>query len=194
MVPEIVQTLRMHFGCPEFILQLMVEKARQMPHTEDTLVAIIDFAMCVRYICSTIEACKLDGHLNNPMLVKELLEKLSNNYKLQWGMLPKPNSIPTLRVFRDWLYSIADAASQLTSPVYSKKSGVINAHTEVEVKNEPKCFACNKQKSNCSEFIGLPIDERWSIIRYKNICRKCFKINGNVFWSRRSLIGSMLAY
>lgn len=86
--------------------------------------------MCEKYL-SNIEACKLDAHLNNPMLVKVLLDKLSNNYKLQWAMQPKPNGVPTLKIFSDWLYFIADAASQVAPPMLSKKSGVNNAHTVV---------------------------------------------------------------
>ncbi|KAL7725829.1 hypothetical protein ACLKA6_015911 [Drosophila palustris] len=33
-----------------------------------------------------MEACKLDAHLNNPMLAKELIDKLPSQHKLSWAM------------------------------------------------------------------------------------------------------------
>ncbi|XP_073831625.1 uncharacterized protein [Musca autumnalis] len=175
MVPEIIDTLRMYFGRPELILDRMIDKARQMPPPKDKLEAIIDFAMCVRNICSTIEACQLEAHLNNPMLVRELLDKLSNNYKLQWAMTQKPIGVPVLKSFSEWLYTIAMAASQVATPVFSKKNVTLNTHTEDTPVNM-KCFSCKSvghKLSKCSLFGKLSSQRKWAIVREHRVCTRC---------------------
>ncbi|XP_068143463.1 uncharacterized protein [Drosophila tropicalis] len=73
-----------------------------------------------------MEACGLTGYMQNPMLVQELLEKLPTQLKLQWAMFPKDTKIPSMESFSNWIYDIAEAASQVTSPLYHKKSGSLN--------------------------------------------------------------------
>jgi len=58
-------------------------------------------------IITNIEACKLDAHLNNPLLVRELADKLPNQYKMNWALHPKDESIANVKAFSDWLYKIA---------------------------------------------------------------------------------------
>jgi len=62
MVPEIIQTLQMCFGRPEHVLQTMLDKARKMPPPKDKPEPLIEYALCVRNIYSTMEACELATH------------------------------------------------------------------------------------------------------------------------------------
>ena len=82
----------------------------------------------VRNISATMEALNLESHLNNPMLVRELVDKLSNHHKLAWEMHRMTPGTAIVREFSDWLYNIAEAASKVTPPIYTKKSGCINMH------------------------------------------------------------------
>jgi len=41
------------------------------------------------------------------MLVRELVDKLPNQYKLNWAMFPKDGSRANVKAFSDWLYKIA---------------------------------------------------------------------------------------
>jgi len=75
-----------------------------------------------------MEVCQLDAHLNNPMLVRELVDKLSNHYKLNWPMDSKDGSIANVKAFSDWLYKIAEAASTVVSTSYSRTNNV-HTHT-----------------------------------------------------------------
>jgi len=45
------------------------------------------------------------------MLVRELVDILPNQYKLNWAMHPKDGSIANVKALSDWLYKIAEAAS-----------------------------------------------------------------------------------
>lgn len=63
MVPEIIHTLKICFGRPEHILERLIEKARKLPPPKDKLDSMIDFALCVKNIYSTMEACKMEAHI-----------------------------------------------------------------------------------------------------------------------------------
>ena len=67
--------------------------------------------MYVRNICAAVERFELHSHLNNPLLVKELVDKLPNNHKLTCAMSPKDERVPIVKAFSDWLYNLAEAAS-----------------------------------------------------------------------------------
>ncbi|XP_068149409.1 uncharacterized protein [Drosophila tropicalis] len=86
-------------------------------------------------------------YMHNPLLVQELLEKLPTQLKLQWAMFPKDTKIPSMESFSKWIYDIAEAASQVTSPLYHKKSGSLNHHTEApeEQVKEITCV-CQREK------------------------------------------------
>ncbi|XP_075161362.1 uncharacterized protein LOC142234165 [Haematobia irritans] len=182
MVDEIIETLKMYFGRLELILERVIERARQTPPPREKLEAIIDYSMSVRNICSSIEACHMGAHLNNPMLLKELLDKLSNNYKLQWAMLPKPDGVLLLKAFSDWLYSIAVAASQVTTPTITKKGGLLNTHMEA-TGTGVACFACgatDHKLAQCTEFPDWPPERKWDLIREKRICKNCLNIHRRI--------------
>ncbi|XP_044570129.1 uncharacterized protein LOC123257009 [Drosophila ananassae] len=50
------------------------------------------------------------------MLVKELVDKLPNQHKLNWAMQPRDDRIAAVKAFSDWLYKIAEAASSVVAP------------------------------------------------------------------------------
>jgi len=89
MVAEVIRTLKTFFGHPDQILDRLIEKAKRISAKKDRLDLLIDYALAVRNTCATMEACQLDAHLNNPMLVCELVDKRPNQYKLNWAMHPK---------------------------------------------------------------------------------------------------------
>lgn len=186
MVPEIIQTLRMCFGRPEHILERVIAKARSMPVVKDKLDALIEYAMCVRNICATMEGCQLESHLSNPLLVKELLDKLPNNHKLSWAMCQKDETIPVVKVFSDWLYNMAEAASTVT-PLFGKPGAAVNTHSRDEgntktndncVNNavSTKCIVCkdaNHAVPQCDVFKNMSLNNKWEVVKTKKLCRQC---------------------
>ncbi|GBP02981.1 hypothetical protein EVAR_69129_1 [Eumeta japonica] len=183
MVPEIIQTLRMYFGRPEHILERVIEKARQLPPPKDRLESMIDFALAVKNIYSTMETCKMESHMNNPMLVKEFVGKLSSQYKLNWAMYPKDHRIPIVKTFSDWIFQIADAASSVVSAIPAAKNANINTHTEAR-QFQLKCYVCEGEHkvSVCGEFKQLSLQRKWDVVKKNNLCRLCLnKHKGKCF-------------
>lgn len=175
LVPDIIRTLRLVFGRPEHILERVINKARNMPSPRDKLEALIEFALNVQNICATIESCGLDGHLNNPMLVKELLDKLPNQHKLNWAMMQKDESVPILKSFSVWLYSLAEAASTVVTPSFGKGASV-NTHTQASSNVGRTCVVCKVESHKvyqCDKFKNLQLNEKWDIVKSNNLCRQC---------------------
>nr|XP_043069359.1 uncharacterized protein LOC122322069 [Drosophila bipectinata] len=136
-IPEVISTLKMFFGRPEHILERMVEKVRRLAPPKDRLEALIEYALAVRNVCATMEACDLKAHLNNPMLVKELVDKLPNQHKLNWAMQPRDDRVAAVKAFSVWLYKIAEAASLVVAPSFYK-TGAVNSHNSRRHQHEDK--------------------------------------------------------
>ncbi|XP_036347102.1 uncharacterized protein LOC118756446, partial [Rhagoletis pomonella] len=177
MVPEIIATLRMCFGRPELIIEHLIEKVQKVPPIKDKLDALIDFALCVRNVYSTMESCHMDAYMNNPMLVKELVDKLPSNHKLAWAMQPKPQREPIVKVFSDWLYALAEAASQVVGFASPKKSGIVNTHVQSSgAQRNASCAHCKAdghRVAQCEEFKKLSPDRKWEVVRSLKLCRQC---------------------
>lgn len=187
MVPEIIQTLRMYFGRPEHILERVIEKARKLPSTKEKLESMIDFALSVKNIYSTMEACKMESHMNNPMLVKEFVDKLTSQYKLNWAMYPKDERVPIVKTFSDWIFQIADAASTVVSAVPTIKNANVNAHSEEKSGFKVKCYVCESDHrvSVCSDFKSVTLPRKWDVVKKSNLCRHCLnKHKGKCFASK----------
>ncbi|XP_036346930.1 uncharacterized protein LOC118756269, partial [Rhagoletis pomonella] len=185
MVPEIIQTLRMCCGRPEHILERAINKAKNMAPLKDKLESLIEFSLCVQNICATMEGCNLTAHLVNPLLVKELVDKLPNSYKLSWAMQPKDDRVPIVKIFSDWLYNIAEAASTVVAPMTHKSGVNVNTHTRAEDVSDQrsetnslprKCCVCKTyghKLPRCEAFKALPLKRKWEIVKEHSLCRQC---------------------
>ncbi|XP_036347095.1 uncharacterized protein LOC118756437, partial [Rhagoletis pomonella] len=185
MVPEIIQTLRMCCGRPEHILERAINKAKNMAPLKDKLESLIEFSLCVQNICATMEGCNLTAHLVNPLLVKELVDKLPNSYKLSWAMQPKDDRVPIVKIFSDWLYNIAEAASTVVAPMTHKSGVNVNTHTRAEDVSDHrsetnslprKCCVCKTyghKLPRCEAFKVLPLKRKWEIVKEHSLCRQC---------------------
>lgn len=189
MVNEIIQTLEMCFGRPEHILDSMIEKATKTPPLKDKLDSLIEYALTIRNICSTMEACNLVAHLNNPLLVKTLVDKLPNNQKLNWAMHAKDDKVPVVKAFSDWLYTIAAAASQVVAPMSNKKSAAVNTHNQqITSGNKLYCVFCKSEEhkiQNCGEFQSLNLDAKWNVVKNKKLCRQCLNLHRRKCFSKK---------
>ncbi|XP_036340648.1 uncharacterized protein LOC118750014 [Rhagoletis pomonella] len=177
MVPEIIQTLRMCFGRPELIIENLIEKVKRVPPIKDRLDGLIDFALCVRNVYSTMESCRMGAYMNNPTLVKDLVDKLPNNHKLAWAMHPKGQHEPIVKIFSDWLYALAEAASQVVGYTTPKRGGIVNTHMQTtNAQRDVTCSHCNAgghRVAQCEDFRKLSSSCRWDVVRALKLCRQC---------------------
>ncbi|XP_036329397.1 uncharacterized protein LOC118741504 [Rhagoletis pomonella] len=183
LVPEIISTLKMVFGRPEHIFNNLLSKIRASPAVNvNRLDSLINLALEVKNLVATIEASGLTAHLNNPLLIQELIDKLPSQIRLQWAMFSRNEPLCTLKQFSDWLFDMAEAASSVISLTTAstdaerRKTQRVSVHREVpEHKRSVGCYFCGEDHyiSKCKRFCKLNASERWEEVKKRKLCRRC---------------------
>ncbi|XP_058456704.1 uncharacterized protein LOC131434071 [Malaya genurostris] len=204
-VPNIIETLRMLYGRPERLLNMLLAKVRNTaPPKADRLVTFIGFGVVVQQLADHLEATGLTTHLLNPMLIQELTEKLPAGTQLDWVRYRRRSKVVTLRTLSNFLTSIVQDASEIVAygessgaaEYGSRKSktktrtneGFVHAHDALEsrhsglsVKERIPCRICgglNHRIRNCDKFGKLSLVERWEAVRKWQLCQLCLNEHG----------------
>ncbi|XP_055587983.1 uncharacterized protein LOC129740353 [Uranotaenia lowii] len=203
-VPSVIETLRERFGKPEVIIESLIERVKNTaPPRADRLASFIDFGTMVQALCDHIEAADLKDHMSNPTLLKYLIGKLPDDYKMQWARFRRVSNTIDLRTFASFMNEIvADAVSVTPYPkdfpvrhaklrpdrnYFHSITGGSHSGEEAEFDEVPllvsniECAVCRKEghrSKDCREFLSLTIDERWDRINSLNLCRACLYSHG----------------
>ncbi|XP_058816921.1 uncharacterized protein LOC131680219 [Topomyia yanbarensis] len=193
---HVMSTLKMLFGRPEIIVYSLVQKINQIPSPRaDKLNSIVDFALAVRNMVATVQACNLEEHLCNISLLQNLVDRLPPMIKLTWATHRQNLRRITLTEFSDWLYTLAEAASMVTVPFLPnvtennsrrgrKDDGFINAHSVnalESLSSEPACAECTicqgscTSVESCKQFARSDHSARWALLREHKLCRCCLR-------------------
>lgn len=209
-VADVLSTLKMLYGRPDAIVQSMVKKIRHLsPPNTEKLETLVNFALAVKNMVTTIRACEVDDFILNASLRYELVERLPSTLKLDWARYARSYADPNLADFSAWLYSIAEDASAVIATSgqekrsrSTKKDGFLNFHSEPESSGDrmrvpsskpmpaatkdaalDKCVVCTGNCSTvvkCQRFAELSYDSKWATIKECKLCRKCLrKHNGS---------------
>ncbi|XP_065091440.1 uncharacterized protein LOC135712376 [Ochlerotatus camptorhynchus] len=204
-VPKIIETLRMLFGRPEGLLNMLLIKIRNAaPPKAERLASFISFGVVVQQLADHLEATGLTAHLVNPMLIQELTDKLPAGTQMEWVRYRRKSAIVTIRTLSDFLSNIVKDASEVTSfgeaarfveqrPSKGKSKreheGYLHAHSGVErsqsppVKERKPCRICERvdhRIRNCERFRKLRLADRWEAVRKWNLCQLCLNEHGNL--------------
>ncbi|XP_062708631.1 uncharacterized protein LOC134288289 [Aedes albopictus] len=202
-VRRVIATLQMRFGQPEAVIHSLIGKINELPMLrEDKLETIMDFAVEVQNFCSILDVCGLEEHMYNVSLLHQLVSRLPPSIKLDWARYRQTCPKVNLATFGNWMYSLAEAASTVTIPGIqepkavrndsrsSKKGpGFLNAHLESGTsdsysqtdncgKNSDKCPVCNANCTSvdkCRQFLEMPRESRWIVVRNCSLCRRCLR-------------------
>lgn len=193
-VPFAIETLRMLYGRPDIIHHTLQLKLKQEPPVrKENLQTLINLALSVQNYRTTLQAIGLSDYLNDPMLLNELVEKLPGDLKLDWGRFRVTLARANIEVFDGWLFSLATCASQVTSYTptgtteeLKGKGKTLKQHIfvhDVAESNDNKssqticCPKCTKGHRlwECSDFTSLKVNDRWSFVKEKRLCLRCFR-------------------
>ncbi|XP_038106443.1 uncharacterized protein LOC119766116 [Culex quinquefasciatus] len=202
-VPQVMSTLYMFYGRPEVLIQTLLDKLRETPSPKaDRLETLINFGMAVQNLCDHIEASGQLAHLYNPVLLRELVEKLPTQQRLNWAFFKQQFAEVDLRAFAAYMSVLVAAASEVTVVSESKRrdrnsdKSYLNAHSvsdqatatdnlEVEqTKNEVRdivCLACNgscHKVKDCISFKKWDSNARWELVKDNHLCRTCLGKHG----------------
>ncbi|XP_055632856.1 uncharacterized protein LOC129773285 [Toxorhynchites rutilus septentrionalis] len=203
-VPDVIRDLQNLFGRPEKLLKNLLMKVRQAkPPRVDRLETFIHFGITVKQLCDHLEAAKLVDHLNNPMLVQELVEKLPPNYKLDWVRYKRDKIGTPLRTFTEFMNGIVSDVSEVSEfstldlngrndrsarlkPnkkefVYVHNSPFHKGETAPNPKSEKPCWVCKRNDHKirfCDDFRKLTVAERLKVVGKYKLCELCLNNHG----------------
>jgi len=200
-VDIVIRALERRFGRPDDVISSMILKIQSMgPVKEDKMESIIDLSNGIMGLVTTMDCLGQNGHMNNPHLIKELIEKLSPSLRLQWGSIAMDGPV-NLKVLSDWLMKIADAASYVCLPVHRarevptvtnskgdgrhplRKEGIFSTTEPCFDKKLFQCGICSSNShktTSCSKLLQLTVEDRWKKVKEKKLCFKCLNRGHNV--------------
>ncbi|XP_075156608.1 uncharacterized protein LOC142229903 [Haematobia irritans] len=181
-VPEVIRTLKLLFGRPEIIMNTLLQKLRmECAPKSDNLDSLINYAISVRNLCSTLEASGLESHKNNPMLLQELVGKLPSQIKLNWALYISHDNADISK-FSKWLFDIAEAVAKVNPMQTMNKAGSnIHIHEKEPTKcDETPCIICGKNHTieKCTTFLEMKLSDRWDKVHQLKLCRLCLHKHG----------------
>ncbi|XP_062713712.1 uncharacterized protein LOC134290566 [Aedes albopictus] len=147
------------------------------------------------------------AHLCNPVLLRELMDKIPAQQRLNWALYKQQFATADLRTFAGFMSMLVAAASDVTVTTESKqpRSGreersrdksFLNTHAASEPttkhgnpEDAPKrsevkevlCLACNGRNhkvKDCATFKKWDADSRWKVIQDHHLCRTCLGKHG----------------
>ena len=192
-VSEVMKTLERRFGRPELVVGQLVSKVRGFRAVRaDDIEALLSFANTVQNVVTTMKLLKSEGHMTNPTLRTELVDKLPIGLRLQWGehlkatWSDKGEALPLER-FADWLTERSEAAAlvapakagarggQFNPPASQAARTIVATQPRSDSKKCPKCSG-NHNLGQCHSFKSLSVKLRWRFIKSQNqLCAQCLE-------------------
>lgn len=202
--PEVImQTLEQCFGRPEVIIDRAIDDLKKMPKLGATANELNSFAIKLQNVICVLKTIDRRGYLYNPMLSREVLDKLSPHLKARWCDYACDNegtSDPEIVLLSRFLMREADRALRYTytsassttattaakkevkpQTTFKKKTNpvyAVNETAETQSKeNKEKCPSCEQAHAlpQCPTYKALTIDQRWELVKDKKICFKCIQ-------------------
>ena len=187
----VISTLERRFGRPELVIADLVTKARSMkPLRTEDLNGLMEFTTAVNNIVMTMRLLNSTGHMTNPSLRQELVDKLPTSLKVQWGEFLRGqgqhHDMLSLEALAQWLTERADAASLVApakppaktgSALHAAPANQQHSQSQRPDRSQQTCQKCrgNHNISDCSKFRALPMKKRWDLIYLLDLCSCCFK-------------------
>lgn len=173
----------------------MVKQVKAIPKINvEKMETVLDLSVAVQHLCVTMQASGMNDHLNNPLLLQELVEKLPGAQKLEWATFKLAQEVVNLSNFAEWLNEVAEKAVSVMSwnsslsksteektECHKKKQDNFHSfHSEnlksTNTESNSKCCICNTENhivAHCPVFKQKIVSDRWTAIKSHNLCRKC---------------------
>ncbi|XP_044759170.1 uncharacterized protein LOC123316923 [Coccinella septempunctata] len=126
-VDSVLKILEMRFGRPDLIIDGLISKIKAVtPIREHNIESLIKFSNHISCLVATIKSLGYNEHLQNPTLVRDIVQKLSDMIKLRWGEeVMKKHGTVDLSDLSDWISDIAAAACYSTQTEDLRKENVL---------------------------------------------------------------------
>ncbi|XP_058448836.1 uncharacterized protein LOC131428813 [Malaya genurostris] len=190
-VPKAISTLKLRFGQPQIIINTLRAKVLGMPPIKpDAMDKLIDHALAVQNLCSTIDACGRKEYKRDVTLLNEIIGKLPSSLKLEWARYQRKTAKVNLFVYSEWIYDIAEDAclvcglqggdKYVDSRSKSKGKAFLNTHSDYSPLETAKQYPPESQKPGHSREMTLADTSKCCLI-CKGSCKnagKCPRFQG----------------
>ncbi|KAL7737020.1 hypothetical protein ACLKA6_008873 [Drosophila palustris] len=190
-VEHIMGRLEFKYGQTELLIRSQLEKISEIPQIfENSLDKIVPFSSKVANLIIFLETANAAQHLNNPVLLSDLVNKLPIRIRIDWSryaacIRPYPN----IKNFGDWINQMAMDVSRATlATASSKQHGkgdqrsnqktLMQTSTDAPHKIEQNgCFKCkgNHILEKCESFSKETIEDRWTLVKKAYLCYGCLR-------------------
>ncbi|KAM8712018.1 hypothetical protein ACLKA7_012524 [Drosophila subpalustris] len=190
-VEHIMGRLEFKYGQTELLIRSQLEKISEIPQIfENSLDKIVPFSSKVANLIIFLETANAAQHLNNPVLLSDLVNKLPIRIRIDWSryaacIRPYPN----IKNFGDWINHMAMDVSRATlATASSKQHGkgdqrsnqktLMQTSTDAPHKMEQNgCFKCkgNHILEKCESFSKETIEDRWTLVKKAYLCYGCLR-------------------
>ncbi|XP_044753725.1 uncharacterized protein LOC123313086 [Coccinella septempunctata] len=202
-VEKIMHTLETRFGRPDRIIEMILNKIKTiLPIKEIHLGKLINLSTEISNVVAIMKCLESTGHLKNPHLQRDLLEKIPDYLKLKWGEYlvekRKDNYEVDLEDFSKWLANYSYAASQISTSVFpenkwERQPKYYNNQVRkperlfnISVPGKSSCNYCGNERhdGNCSKMEKDSLEIRWKTVTSKKLCFCCLRKNHQKFKCR----------
>lgn len=180
-VSQVMYDLQDRFGRPELLAEQQIALIRNHPNIpEHRLFSIVDLADKVRNCKNFLLTCGCDSYIENPLLVREISEKLPLGKKIDWPMfettLKRPANLEDLST---WMTEYSRYLQRINFPNQSRTQENSD-HSERKrglYTQKVDCILCSNNHSleSCDQFIGMDCAKRFNFCKENGICYSFLK-------------------
>ncbi|XP_062555732.1 uncharacterized protein LOC134220646 [Armigeres subalbatus] len=203
-VDSVMGTLRMLYGRPEILINSLLRRVRTTPGPKaENLKTIVDYGLQVQNLIDHMIVSQQHKHLENPLLLNELVEKLPTSFKLQWSGFKQAHTDVNLVTFNSFISNLVCLASDLLvnsdayqnhpkgnrpdkqreklfvhaqDPPHGSDDQEKYSETAPQERMDKGCSYCDATTHyifDCQPFKAMTVEARWKVIHLKNLCRTC---------------------
>jgi len=150
--------------------------------------SLVNFSVEVENVVATMAAANLKAHIQNPLLLSELVDKLPPQLRLDWALYARQFDSADISHLSDWLYELATAASSIVS--YGQA-------TPREEKKKPQRVSFHEQPI---EYAGVKAPQKQEFDRKCIMCSDghfvatCTKFNSSITQDVTFAFSNVLTY
>lgn len=196
----IMKTLEQCFGRPEVIIDRALSDLKNLPRLGATAGELNAFAIKVQNIVTTLESMDNRGYLRNPMLTREVVEKLSPHLKSRWCDYAARYISYTEPEIVTLSHYLMEEATKAVRYAYAPQTSNSNAKKEVmpvkqygtaarkkstgvyavaeekpATQQEKVCLCCGSDHdvTQCKKLAAMTTRQRWDWVKQEKICFLC---------------------
>ncbi|XP_036322216.1 uncharacterized protein LOC118736235 [Rhagoletis pomonella] len=186
----ITEQLKFRFGRPEQQVRSQLAQVKEKaPIPANLLSKLIPFATKVNNICAFLQSAGAEHHISNPMLLDELIAKLSMSKRIEWGRYSTALQMrATALHFSDWLTSLANVMCTVNDECQHaarepKRRMVLHLDETIS----RKCPLCQGQHkpADCKRLIEATVSDRRTEVKSRRLCSACLNAGHSTSNCRR---------